>query len=637
MKKYIFIKVLIVASVLGFNACGDWLDVIPEGVPTIDMAFNSRSQAIKYLATCYSYAPRTGSMDDPAMLGGDEIWTYFSVGYGDYRLSNIAGFYIALGQQNSTDPVFDSWGSLYQGLRDCNIFLENVNRVPDLPTRERDQWIAEVKTLKALYHFQLVKMYGPVPIIRENIPVSADVSSVKTVREPVDDSFQYMAELIDEATAGNQLPLNVFDVAGELGRITKPIALALKAKMMVTAASPLYNGNNDQTTLRNTDGTQLFNTTVDPAKWQRAVTACKEAIESCHEANLEMYQFPNSGLNRLTDTIATQMSLRNAYTLRYNSEIIWATWNNNRSTVRHMAPSLNAAYAANNQLRTVDCSVPLKIFNMFYTDKGVPLAEDQTRDIGKLYDLRTAKAEDKLYIKDGFVTADLNFDREPRYYAWLGFDGGIWYGAGRTDDKDDLYFTNLKNGGMDSPQQSIWRGLGSIPKKLIPYTNLLTGVSSYSHTSYPIPIMRLSDLYLLYAEAINEAEGPNGANSVELFEYIDRVRIHAGLKGVKESWDNYANNTKYNTQAGMREIIQQERMIELVFEGQRFWDIRRWKTAPNIYQTNILGWNTMEYEDVLYYQPVFVYKQSFGIRDYFWPIKNSDITQNPNLVQNIGW
>jgi hypothetical protein len=166
----------------------------------------------------------------------------------------------------------------------------------------------------------------------------------------------------------------------------------------------------------------------------------------------------------------------------------------------------------------------------------------------------------------------------------------------------------------------------------------MVGNNVYSMTSYPWPIMRMSDLYLLYAEAINEAEeGPDGPNSGELFFYIDEVRRRAGLQGVKKSWNDYANTPKYNNLAGMRQIIQQERMIELVLEGHRFWDMRRWKIAPDLYRTPMEGWNMRGEDASTYYVPMTLFHRDFSNRDYFWPIANSDITNNRELVQNIGW
>src|SRR5690606_12536519 len=102
---------------------------------------------------------------------------------------------------------------------------------------------------------------------------------------------------------------------------------------------------------------------------------------------------------------------------------------------------------------------------------------------------------------------------------------------------------------------------GYYPKKYIYYTNVQSSTSSsYTSTNYPWPMMRLADLYLLYAEALNEVQGP----TEEVFTYLDLIRSRAGLQGVKYSWDNHSKVPgKYSTQQGLREIIQRERAIEL--------------------------------------------------------------------------
>jgi hypothetical protein len=301
------------------STCSDWLDVVPDGVATLDMAFNSRTQALKYLATCYSYMPKNGGSADPATLGGDDIWTRKTTHFSN-RFS-LAGLDISEGNQNATNPVLPRWNNMYQALRVCNTFLENVDKVPDLQAWEREQWTAEAKVLKAYYHFSLVQMYGPVPLIRENMPVDADVYAVKVERDPVDECFDYIVELLDEATEGDMLPTFVLDPASDYGRITKPIALSLKAKVLVTAASPLFNGNNDQATLKNHDGTPLFDTTFKPEKWEAAMKACKEAIDICHEAGMMLYKYEDAA-KRYNDTTVLNITLRNAFNLRSNSEII---------------------------------------------------------------------------------------------------------------------------------------------------------------------------------------------------------------------------------------------------------------------------------------------------------------------------
>ena len=632
------LKVLLFAAFLGFTSCGDWLDVVPEGMPTMNTVFNSRVEALKYLSTCYSYMPNHADpRQNPEILGCDEVWTHVNSLIGGI----LNGYNIAIGRQSSNNPLLGCWDRMYRGLRDCNIFLENVGSVHDLPEGECEKWIAEVKVLKAYYHFCLVQMYGPVPLVRENIPIHEDISKMNVARDPADDCFAYIVELLDEALEaleGYALPMTIVNVADELGRITKPIAYALKAKVLTVAASPLFNGNEQQAPLRNRDQTPLFNTTPVPEKWVKAMEACRDAIEICRAADIELFYYPNTGATKYTDTIATQLSLRNAFTQRWNCEIIWG------NVVSLVSGATGLQYwstplfeGARNEARK-DLGAPIKIANMFYTDHGVPLEEDNIRDFSKIYDFREATEDERLYVKEGSTTVDMHFDREPRFYAWLGFDCGVWHGQGRNDENDrtkPLFTMDLKFGTTES---WIWH-TGYLIKKYTPYTNVSTaaGASGYSMTPFPWPVMRLSDLFLLYAEAINEVEGPNGENSVELFYYINEVRKRAGLKGVKESWNAYGKTQKYNTPAGMRQIIQQERMIELCFEGQRFWDIRRWKIAPELYRTPIQCWNYKGETNAEFYNILFLFQQKFNTRDYFWPILNDEIYANPNLVQNLDW
>ncbi len=236
MKK--IIRLLLVA-IVGFSySCNDYLDIVPDNVATIDNAFRMRSTAEKFLFTCYSYMPATGhSQTNPAMSSGDEVWFM----YPPQDISNINTWEIARGNQNKTNPYYDCWSggrsgtNLWIGIRDCNIFLDNIQKVPNMDQGEKNKWIGEVKFLKAYYHFYLMQMYGPIPLIRENLPIESNSDEVKMFREPVDEGFNYISELLDESMG--TLPYEIVDQINELGRITRPIAAAFKAKVLVTAAS----------------------------------------------------------------------------------------------------------------------------------------------------------------------------------------------------------------------------------------------------------------------------------------------------------------------------------------------------------------------------------------------------------------
>jgi len=266
----------------------------------------------------------------------------------------------------------------------------------------------------------------------------------------------------------------------------------------------------------------------------------------------------------------------------------------------------------------------------------VPISEDKTWNYSTRYALRKATDDYKIYIRNGATTAGLNFDREPRFYADMGFDAGIWYGQGNYDDsKDQSLFALAAK--FKEPQGVGKPGYASVTgyyiKKLVHYQNVIVQ-TGYSVSAYPWPTLRLADLYLLYAEALNESAGPTD----EVHTYLDLIRKRAGLQSVKDSWTQFSSNPgKFATQNGMREIIHQERLIEMAFEAQRFWDLRRWKEAAKELNATVMGWDVNQTSAAAYYVPKKIFNQSFGVKDYFWPIKDYNITVNSNLVQNIGW
>jgi hypothetical protein len=631
MKNKLFTGTFAIFLLLVFGSCKKYLDVVPDNVATLDNAFANRNEAKKFLFTCYSWMPHNGDInDDPAILGGDEFWmdpaSPYSGGY----------FNVAQNHQSVVNPYGGyMWGKLYQGIRDCNIFLDNVGKVPDIKEIDKRRWIAEVQFLKAYYHFYLLRMFGPIPLMKENLPVNASVSQVKVSRAPVDSCFNYILQLINKAEP--ELPLSISDPAEELGRITQPIALSFKAKVMVYAASPLFNGNTQEAGLKNPDGTPLFNQTVSKAKWDSAVIACKKAIDICRQVGLKLYYYqPDLSQFNLSDTIVNQMNIRNSVCKLWNSEVIWANTQTNSVELQQLlTPWLDPSKLNNTHMRGI-FDPPLRIVEMFYSRNGVPITEDKTWDYLDRFSLKSAGDSNKLYLRKGYTTASLNFYRGPRFYADLAFDGGIWYGQGYYDDKKPLDLLHVE--GKFKQHLGVQAVLNSTVtgyyiKKLVNYQNVI-GETTYSINSYPWPIIRLAGLYLLYAEALNESEGPGP----DVYKYVDLVRQRAGLKSVETSWSTYSSNpSEYTTKQGMRSIIHRERLIELAFEGQRYWDLRRWKEAPSVLNGPIRGWNLNEETAAGYYVPRVLFVQKFGLKNYFFPITESTITNNRNLVQNLGW
>lgn len=636
MKRIISIPIIII--VLGISpACTDYMNVVPDNVATIDNAFTMRSTAERFLFTCYSYMPSHSEIEgNPAFLTGDEFWLPPTL---TGTASQIAQ--IARNNQRVVNPYMNFWeGSnggedLYEGIRKTNLFLKNIDTVPDLDESEKQKWIAEAKFLKAYYHFWLMRMYGPIVVVKDNLPVYSEGEKVNQHRSSVDSAFDYVVKLLDEAI--QNLPDRIDNEASELGRISKAIALSVKAKVLITAASPLFNGNDDYVGYKGPEGKELFNTTFDPTKWQKAADAAKEAIEFAESLGHELYNFrPQFSEYELSDTTKIKMSIRNSVAKKWNSEIIWGNTNSmaRRTQIFATPRGLDPRRTSNGAPRGI-LAPPIKIAEMFYSNHGVPIEEDKTWNYANRFELKTATEDERYNLKEGYTTAALNFDREPRFYASLGFDGGIWYGQGRFNDKEGLFYVSSKQG---QPAAMIniqsYSVTGYWPKKLVNFNNVIGTGNSYTIEDYPWPVIRLADLYLLYAEALNEVNGP----SQEVYQYVNKVRERAGIPPVEVAWENYSTNpNKYTTKDGMREIIHRERLIEFAFEGKRLWDLRRWKESAEKLNNPITGWDLDQETAEGYYRERVLFEQRFSTRDYLWPLSEEVLLSNPNIEQNPGW
>ena len=616
---YLFLFVWIILS------CDDYLDVIPDNLATLDLAFSDRYSTEGYLFTCYSSLPSPSDVtNNPALRAGDEIWLP------DYH-KDSPGPIVARGFQNAYDPRFKRWSggeSMYLAIRKCNIFIDNIDKVQGLDQYLKDSWKAEAMVLKAYYHFYLMRMYGPVIIVDKAVPVSVTIDKIRKERNTIDECFSYVIELLDAAMVN--LPETLQSENDDLGRITKPIATSIKARVLMTYASPLFNGNPDYTSITNSDGKPLFPSAYDKSKWERAAVACKEAIDLCEAAGIRLYTkddfsspFPQN------DTTMLKAALRSRVTERWNKEIIWAH-TSNTSTIQHDAMPRLYSYTKN---PVGSGHVPtLRIAEMYYSENGVPIDEDIYFNYNNRYKTKQASSKDRFYIESGKRTAILNFNREARFYADLAFDRGTWFGNGKNLDTDPWYIHARKGEFASISEISRYSVTGYWPKKLVNLKTTVKNGTSFSPYRYTFPIIRLADLYLYYAEALNESGG------AEVYQYIDKVRERAGLKAVVNSWVNFSKQPeKPLSKEGLRKIIQGERLIELSFEGGRFWDLRRWKLADRYMNKPIKGWSVLQQDLEDYYTVRVLYNPSFSAKDYLWPIAEGELKKNPKLVQNPGW
>lgn len=640
MKKILYF-ICFISLMWHHTSCSDYLDIIPEGVPSMDNAFSNRINAEKFLYTCYSYLPTFDHASSaPGFLAGDEHWLIpKGTGFIDGRVGSLNCWEIGRGAQNNNNPYMNHWDggnggtNLWIGIRDCNIFLENIHKPQDLQNYERVRWVSEVMFLKAYYHFYLMQLYGPIPIMDENVDVNASIDEVRRYREPLDDVVEYIVRTIDDCL--ENLPLYIVDEGVELGRITQPIARAVKAQALLFAASPLMNGNSDYSNVVDALGRNLFPVAADNAKWQRAAEATLEAILSAEEAGHTLYTFEDH-LN-ISETTRTILSIGEAVTERWNKEIIWGSTRSSNA-LQTLAMTKIASNKAYYEARSL-LAPTLTIAEQFYSDNGVPIEEDNgafwSLNYTDRYSVTTIPDEgiNKYILEVGGETAILHLNRELRFYSNLSFDRGTWYMAGDASDEDGLSKPHFKaseySGMQGSEDYSI---TGYLNKKVISYRSSLTS-SAWQPYRYAFPIIRLADLYLMYAEALNESLSTPDQT---VYEYIDRIRERAGLDGVVVSWQNHSKYpTKPSTKEGMRDIIRKERLNELALEGKRFWDLRRWKIElPNA----VKGWNIKGKTIDEFYRVTTVFERpKFIYKEYLWPLKVEAIQKNPNLVQNPGW
>ena len=179
-------------------------------------------------------------------------------------------------------------------------------------------------------------------------------------------------------------------------------------------------------------------------------------------------------------------------------------------------------------------------------------------------------------------------------------------------------------------------GIG-IQKCLHPESYAFSGTAHYIFAPYPL--MRLADVYLMKAEAQNEYYGP----SQEVYDFVDSIRVRAGIPKVQEAWSNTAwvsdaSLNKHLTKEGMREIILAERANEFAFENaNRYFDMWRWKRAVTEFSQPIKGWNYMGSSPSSFFSQTIVQGRNWTIKDNLWPIAHSEMNKNSKLIQNPGW
>lgn len=645
--------VLTICLVLSLFSCVDFLDVVPDNTVTLEDIFSSKQQAWNALARVYHSLPLINNHLYSEYALGDEYRVYLQNQTKIRSLPDI----INRGDQTADNPLLGLWSgtrgawNLYQALYDTNLFMEKIELVGDMTESEKADWKAQAKFLHAYYTFLLVQHYGPVVIADKMIPTDATKDDLYPYRSKVEDCFQYIIKLIDEAIPDLREKANM-DVYGQ---VDKTVAKAIKARILLFRASPFFNGNTDYSQFLDRDGEPFFPQTYDNKKWKDALDAVNEAIEICEKNNLglytydkNIYTYDRSDYDANPEIMQTLYNLRMVIVDPWNKEVIWGFTNLSpagqedwQSITNIPLPSGYDSYGGSydTYISYGSTSANLAVVERYYTKNGLPMNEDLSFDYNRRYDLTTTpKEEDSDYessrgvLQSRTQVAKMYLNRELRFYANLGITGGYFRSH---SNRIATSMLAEQPGGRYSKfgEQYLTTGVG-IQKFVHPD-------SKAGHIArlvrFPYPMIRMADLYLMKAEALNQSlDTP----TQEVYDALNKVRRRAGIPDVEEVWSNpelAKNVNKHKTKEGMLEIILQERDNELAFEGSRYWDVVRYKKAITEFSKPNVGWNNMGTDAESFFVRTIYQQNKFFKKNYLWPISLNELIINENLVQNPGW
>ena len=507
--------------------------------------------------------------------------------------------------RNSRQPYRNS----YIGIRRCNLFLSNVHKTnvliddPSDPTKAKELTYFKGQTYfwRALLQFWLLRNYGRFMISTE--PEDINSEALYRQRNTLEECVAQIVKDCDSAI--DSLP-TLWDEAN-WGRADRTAAQALKSRVLLYFASPLYQGDWD------TWGNPK-NTTGDVQRWVDAVDAARAAINDNDFYNITKvtqfgrpYSYNSSG--SYNDVVVLNANMD-------NKEIIFATgkttYYSGRNEFYSLPAGVDGCYGYTNPTQEM-----VDAFEVVKDGVAVP------------FDWNNPE-----HAKDPYA------NRDPRFYASINYNGKFW---GYSTSKG--YYIDTYEGGVHRN-----RLLSNSTKTGYYYCKFLSEkFYSYTTNNYTTPSrrrheFRFAELVLNYAEAMNEAYGPygedpkgslriNGINTAEGAINAIRARVNMPPLPTGLSKDE------------MREKIKHERRIELCFEGHRFYDLRRWKEGDKLgapihgVVITPTGFNEKGRPTGFTYEVEKVEDRVWRDCMYWWPIPYAEIVKYPNsgLEQNPGW
>lgn len=505
-------------------------------------------------------------------------------------------------------------------IRQCNLFLKYAKVIPGDVDEITETELVDLQTtarfFRAYYHYLLMELYGSVPLITEVIESSS--SDLDFARTPLDELINYIdKELVDVSTILPDRRTN----DNERVMPTKGLALAVRAKLWLHAASPLLNGGYAETlALKNPDGTRLF-PDKDDGKWEKALTAMQDFID-----------FANSGMYKLHTVYNGDGSVNAAESLYqlhqiHNNEIIWAGTNNTFGSVGGDGQDRSCPPRSEGVGQTA-LGVLQEMVDDFFMEDGLSIDESPLYSETGFGEYKNqipatpimAKVEPVKYTE----VSNMYLHREPRFYDGVMFQGRRWHISG-----NEIFY---HDGGNNGKTGGMYTRTGYLPYK--GYCKELYNSGTFKKSQFrPNIIFRLGEFYLLYAEVLNEVN----PSDHRIIEYVDQVRVRAGIPKLADIKPEIIGKKELQ-----REAIRKEMRVELFMEGQRYFNVRRWMVAEQGQEAPQSGWVTgmnLDSKDPKeeYHKRKNVENRVFERRMYLYPIPLNEIQKSKKLVQNPGW
>lgn len=590
--------VVMTVSCEDFAVGEKFLQKPPSSDVTVDTIFSTAEYARKVLWYSYSLMPYgypTGYNFSTAM------WYGILEGLTDLNDSNLSWdgvnmlYYNGSYNAGSEDATANNGGSAtkfrftsrnsWKCIRHAWILIENVDKVPDMSDDEKSRLKAEAKIIIAIQYAEMLRHYGALPIVDRAIdPEDTNLPKRATLQETVD----FIVRLLDEAKDCPQLPWAIREDESDnwSGRLTRAAAMGLKLRVLLFVASPLFNSDAPYYDGEASQKLMTWFGNYDKKRWEAAVAAGEEFMKTMQK----------EGFYNLVQTGEYRMAFRDGYYTRGTTESLI-------SSRRHYRT--NNIGAIMQSARWGAWCATKEYFDMF------PMAD------GSDFDWNNPE-----HAKNPFI------NRDPRLTETILLDGDK-FGSGVADIRKQKA-DDKKNypKGADIGKSSVLDGK-SMATGLPARKFVLDRQGEYKNRVIHWPYLRLAEVYLSYAEALNEV-----GRTTDAYDYVNKVRARVGLGALKSGL----------TKEQFREAVLRERACEFGYEEVRFFDLIRWKREAdftkrlhgiNIYRHKTTGEYKFEFPALQ--QRAWQKAGGFSAKWYLSAFPPKEVNKGYGLVQNPGW